>query len=235
MIIDNTEYNGIFLYKAGVTYTVGDIVIHPEGGKNVLYRVLAQTSQEPYSKSMFYEEYACGSSIKDIGTYDNEEHINKLVSCSVMDEVMKRLTHGVNAAQARSKMYRLESIQNTESISYTLDSIVRNKQDRASGSSFVFATADMPVPITEIDVFVTYAPHGSSGAAGYIYRQEMVRLIPSSNRNVNLYEYEDLSCNITGSDSSYTITISPVSGKVEPGTLRIERIEGLSKPTATNG
>lgn len=235
MISENQEYTGAFIYKEGVTYTPGDIVIHQEGGTNVLYKVLAETSHEPSLTSLDYEEYAYGSAVKDIGTYDREPNNGKLVSCTVHAAVIKRAVGGISTSEMMAKIAKMQAIQAYESISYTLDGIVTDKVDSASGSTFKFNPDNVPdADITELDVFVTYAPSGSTSAAGFVYTQDMLRFVLTDRTNVYLRDYEDLSCSITKSGSTYTVSIAPKAGSVEAGTLLVERIEGVGTIISTD-
>lgn len=235
MKIDNQEYTGTFLFEAGIMYTVGDIVIHSEGGVNVMYRVLADTTEEPSPNSLYYEEYAYGEAIKDVGTYDMEQHGGRLVSCSVVDAIIARATGGLATSGMAEKIAKLQTIQAYESISYSLDGIVADKADTSAYSTFKFDTTSVSTAdITELDVFVTYATFGSSSASGHAYTQEMLRFVLTDRTNVYLRDYDDLSCSISKSGTTYTVTITPQASKVEPGTLRIERIEGVGTIISTD-
>lgn len=235
MKIDNQQYTGVFLYKAGVRYAAGDIVIHSEGGVNVLYRVLAETSEEPSPSSLYYEEYAYGEAIKDVGAYDNESHGGKLVSCDVVDAVVARATGELATSGMVEKIAKLQTIQAYESISYSLDGFATDRVDTPSSSSFKIDVSDVSAAgITELDVFVTYAPFGSSAQSGHVYMQEMLRFVLTDRANVYLRDYEDLSCSISKSGTVYTVTITPQAGSVESGTLRVERIEGVGTIISTD-
>lgn len=229
----NDIVTGMFLYKPGMTYTQGDIVSH----NGVLYVVMAEeTTVEPSFGDEAYQEYAYNKAVKDTDTVMDELSKYRIVAGSVVEKILSDALGSIRTDQLSGKINKMQALSAYESLSYTLDDKVTS-----SGTSFSFKPHDVEyADITELDVFVTFAPNDIPQAQGdLLYMQEMVRCVLTDKRQVyaNDSEYFEMSMTLSSDNGHdvYTVSLTPNAMRVLPQTLSITRIEGVgtivSEPT----
>lgn len=229
----NDIITGSFLYKPGMTYTQGDIVSH----NGVLYVVMAEEmATEPSFGDDKYQEYAYNKAVKDPNVVMDGLSKFRIVAGSVVEKILSDALGSIRTDQLSGKINKMQALAAYESLSYTLDGKVT-----LSGTSFTFKPSEVgDVDITELDVFVTFAPTDIPQVEGSLtYMQEMVRCVLTDKRQVYANDSEYVSVSVTLSTDNnadmYTVTISPDSMKVVSQTLEITRIEGVgtivSEPT----
>ena len=222
----NDIVTGSFLYKPGMTYTQGDIVSH----NGVMYVVMAEeTTAEPSFGDEVYQEYAYNKAVKDTDTVMDEQSKFRIVAGSVVEKILSDALGSIRTDQLSGKINKMQALSAYESLSYTLD----GKVTTLSGTSFSFKPSEIAdVDVTELDVFVTFAPSDIPQSSGnLIYMQEMVRCVLTDKRQVYAGDSEYMSVSVAlstdGNDDVYTVSITPDSMKVVSQTMEITRIEGV--------
>lgn len=236
MKIGNDIVTGMFLYKPGMTYTQGDIVSHD----GVLYVVMAEeATSEPSYGNEAYQEYAYNKAVKDTATVMDELSEFRIVSGGVVEKILSDALASIRADQLSGKINKMQALGAYESLLFTLD----DKVTMSGSTSFSFKPHDVEqADITELDVFVTFAPNDIPQVSGNLsYMQEMVRCVLTDKRQVYASdsEYFDMSMSLStdgGGNAVYTVTLTPNAMRVLPQTLDITRIEGvgtiISEPTS---
>ena len=218
---DNDIVPGAFLYKPGITYTQGDIVSHD----GVLYVTMAEeTTSEPQFGSPEYQEYAYNKAVKDPGSVMDEQSKFHIVAGEVVEKILSDALGNIREDQLEGKIGKMQTLSRYESLSYTLT----DKVEWLSGRTSFSFTPISELSITELDVFVTFAPLDiPQDPENLIYMQEMGRCVLTDRRQVYAKDSEYMDFSISLSNGSYIVTVTPYPMSVMPQSLQITRIEGV--------